>query len=393
MARPNAVDIMRTILFSGAVLAGAAILSAQFQLKQQFSEGLKPGEIAVRSDLAWTDTGIDLRAGDLVKIVAEGQITFPGAGKNAALMVTPKGVSRGFRDLMMVYPVNDAPRGALVGRWGDSPAARAFLIGDKFEGRVPITGHLFLGLNQTAPAAADGNFKALITHNAAAETTESFELPDFTQALIDQIPRRVEDATGTPGDRTNFAIVGTEEQVKAAFATAGWSAVDKDKGSAVVSGILATLARRSYVTLPMSVLNLFGRGQDFGYAQGDPVMVVAQRHHFRLWKAPFDLNGLTVWAGAGTHDIGFDKDQRNGGLTHKIDPDVDLEREYIGESLKATGMVVKTAYLTPSDPITTAKTAHGEEFHSDGRTLIIFLRPPTPPTPQSPPVAEPQAAR
>jgi hypothetical protein len=54
---------------------------------------------------------------------------------------------------------------------------------------------------------------------------------------------------------------------------------------------------------------------------------------------------------------------------------VDLEREYIVESLTHTGLVVKTAYLTPADPITTAKTAHGEEFHSDGRTAIIYLKP------------------
>src|SRR5258708_29559118 len=127
--------------------------------------------------------------------------------------------------------------------------------------------------------------------------------------------------------------------------------------------------------MPMSELQLFGRAQDFGYAQADPLRVVASRHHFRIWKAPFDLQGQTVWAGAGTHDIGFDRDQRNGKLTHKIDPDVDGERDYIRDSLGQTGLVAKTDYMTPSDPILTAKTAHGEEFHSDGRTLIVYLTP------------------
>jgi len=125
----------------------------------------------------------------------------------------------------------------------------------------------------------------------------------------------------------------------------------------------------------MSELWLFGRAQDFGYAQADPLRVVASRHHFRIWKAPFTHDGSTVWIGAGTHDVGFDRDQRNGKLTHRIDPEVDGEREYIGESLSQTGMVAKMDYMMPRQSVREAKTAHGEEFRSDGRTLIIYLRP------------------
>ena len=121
----------------------------------------------------------------------------------------------------------------------------------------------------------------------------------------------------------------------------------------------------------MSELQLFGRPQDFGYAQADPLRVVASRHHFRIWKAPFTFNGMEVWAGAGTHDIGFDRDQRNNGVTHKIDPATDGERDYIRDSLTQTGMVVKSEYLTPTDPVTSARTATGSGFTSDGRTVII----------------------
>jgi hypothetical protein len=129
--------------------------------------------------------------------------------------------------------------------------------------------------------------------------------------------------------------------------------------------------------MPMSELLLFGRVQDFGYAMSDPIATVATRHHFRLWRAPFTADGVTVWAGAGTHDIGFDRDQRNNSITHKIDPEVDKEREFIGKSLQLTGMIAKTEYLTPKDPVTEAKTAHGGEFRSDGRTLILYFHPQT----------------
>ncbi len=149
--------------------------------------------------------------------------------------------------------------------------------------------------------------------------------------------------------------------------------VDRTAKDALLRGILATLSKEAYVTMPMSELMLFGRAQDFGYAQADPVRVIASRHHFRIWKAPFQIGGQTVWAGAGTHDVGFDRDRRNNGVTHKIDPDTDKERDFIRDNLQQTGMVLKTAYLTPKDPVTKAKTATGAEFNSDGRTLLVYL--------------------
>ena len=75
--------------------------------------------------------------------------------------------------------------------------------------------------------------------------------------------------------------------MQAALKAAGWAVVDRTKGEAVVQGLLASLSKESYVTLPMSGFQLFGRPQDFGYAQADPLKVVQSRHHFRLWKAPF----------------------------------------------------------------------------------------------------------
>jgi hypothetical protein len=152
--------------------------------------------------------------------------------------------------------------------------------------------------------------------------------------------------------------------------------VDRTNQAAVISGLLASLSKEAYVTMPMSELRLFGRAQDFGYAQADPLRVVASRHHFRIWKAPQQLEGQTIWVGAGTHDIGFDRDQRNNGVTHRIDPNTDGERDYIRDSLLQTGQVLSTAYITPANPVKTARTATGSEFTSDGRTLLVYLSAP-----------------
>ncbi len=334
-------------------------------------------EFDIPASSNWVDTGIDLQPGDTLKFTATGQIQYAGA-RGAS---DPNGMSRGWSDLIRQLPVNEAGRGALVGRIGSSAAARAFLIGTQREARAPIAGRLFLGVNQGAIDNGSGGYHVKVDRTAApvpATPAAPVVVPPFPQAQLDSIPRRVNDAEGAPGDRTNFIIVGSQDKVQTAFKNAGWVTVDRSKKDALMRGVFATLSKEAYVTLPMSELQLFGRSQDFGYAQGDPVRVVASRHHFRIWKAPFDLQGQTVWVGAGTHDIGFDRDQRNNGITHKIDPDVDGERDYIRDSLLQTGLVVKTDYMTPADPITTARTAHGEEFHSDGRTLLVYLAPDAP---------------
>lgn len=102
--------------------------------------------------------------------------------------------------------------------------------------------------------------------------------------------------------------------------------------------------------------------------------VVATRHHFRLWKTPFTWNGEPVSVGAGTHDIGFEKDIRTGKLTHKIDPDVDTERENIGQSLDKSGKAKSITYYLPPNPVQDAKNASGGGYYSDGRLLVVFLR-------------------
>jgi len=64
-----------------------------------------------------------------------------------------------------------------------------------------------------------------------------------------------------------------------------------------------------------------------------------------------------LWVGDATHDIGFERDQRNNGVTHKIDPDIDLERDYVEKTLASTGLVTEISHFLPGNPMKEAKTA------------------------------------
>lgn len=51
------------------------------------------------------------------------------------------------------------------------------------------------------------------------------------------------DEADNPGDMVNYALVGTQEQVLAAFKAAGWVAVDKSVQNAVLHGLMSTLGQ------------------------------------------------------------------------------------------------------------------------------------------------------
>jgi hypothetical protein len=110
------------------------------------------------------------------------------------------------------------------------------------------------------------------------------------------------------------------------------------------------------------------------FARADPLLVAAERHHLRVWLTDKTVGGKPLWVGSSTHDIGFEKDQRNGGVTHKIDPEIDKERDFLLDSFDAAGVFSSAAYVTPENPLTTARTATGGSFFSDGRIVVMALR-------------------
>jgi hypothetical protein len=191
---------------------------------------------------------------------------------------------------------------------------------------------------------------------------------------LDSLPRRVNDQLNNLGDMVNFVVVGSQQDVQSALTAADWHVADTNNTTAVLSAVMQTYDSKDYLAMPMSTLFLFGRKQDYGYEMAEPIAMVASRHHFRIWKAPFTWNGQEVWCGAGTHDIGFAKDKRNNNVTHKIDPAVDGERDNIGASLQKSNKVKTFSYYLPPNPVQEAKNATGDGYYSDGRLLVILLQ-------------------
>lgn len=332
-------------------------------------------EIQLAGDQLWSDTGIEVLPGEHIVVTASGKLSYADAKEDN----TADGVPRGFKDLLRILPFTGAGRGALLGRVGDAAVAQPFLLGVHRDVIVPVGGKLSIGINQTADDTGDGTYTVHIEiftpdpHAAYRVARQVNSIPGVDADLFSKIPRRIADKQGDPGDMVNFLIIGSELEMQKVFTSAGWVKVDTDVRDTILHGILESISKESYLTMPMSPLYLFGRSQDYGWAHAEPIKVVASRNHLRIWKAPFDVQGQTLWVGAATHDTGFEKDNRNNGLTHKIDPDIDLERDYVEKTLIATGLVSETAHILPSDALKEAHTATGGSFHSDGRVLVLKL--------------------
>jgi hypothetical protein len=291
---------------------------------------------------------------------------------------SPDGLTRGWSDLIRSLPVNNAGNCTLIGRIGEADTSVPFAIGAKKQLDVRLGGRLYLGVNQTSADASDGQFDVSVSIVPITSTT-IFTAPTkastFDKSIFEKLPRRVVDLQGNQGDAVNFLIIGPKEQLEAAFSNAGWVIADRSISDAVLNATMKSTSKQVYLEMPMSQLYMFDRKQDYGYAHTEPVQVVASRHHLRIWKSPYEVDGLPLWVGACTHDIGFERDQRNNGVTHKIDPEIDKERDYLAGTLNASGLVSESTYVTPPEPITEAHTATGGTFRSDGRILVLRLSP------------------
>jgi hypothetical protein len=393
-------------------------------------------ELSISSTQAWTDTGLDLHPGDVLEIMSSPPDSTSAPGPGSELNSAASSCrSTATADSSVNLQLPSAPLGALVGKL-HRQGAEPFLVDDRKQIKIEEQGHLFLAVNVGEPATCQQTVATKVkltsaavgqttappkdiksklaaaaqtwiagqfgTPNAPAESSTEpgpsaaatgsaanarASVPNVSRPLnvstapldpklrdaIDHLPRRVNDQLKNLGDMVNFVIVGSQQDVQDALEAAHWFEADSSNAGAVTKAILMTYENKDYVQMPMSQLYLFGRVQDFGYEQAEPYSVVASRHHFRLWKAPFQIDGQQVWVGAGTHDVGFEKDQRNGQVTHKIDPAVDKERDHIATTLGKTGLVKKLSYYLPPDPVQQAKNATGGSYHSDGRILLMWI--------------------
>ncbi len=178
---------------------------------------------------------------------------------------------------------------------------------------------------------------------------------------------------GKAGDPINFQLQGTDGQIGAAFALAGW--VRADEIDFITSARISadSLLGRAYSTAPVSNLYLYGRKEDLAFER--PGHNVRQRDHIRLWNTGTNesTDGRPVWIGSATRDVKVELSKTNHLPTHGIAPDLDAERALVVSELAQTGYVVKDTIRPGFGKETHGFNGGGDPYFTDGQVVVLTL--------------------
>ena len=193
---------------------------------------------------------------------------------------------------------------------------------------------------------------------------------------------------GLPGDPVNIALAGTLDQLRSAFATAGWVEADRLTLASSWKMARAFVLNQPYPTAPFSTLYLFGRGQDIGFQKAIDNSP-RKRHHVRFWAqnlaaAQSGANTLefwlntdrpneddhVLWVGAGTRDTGFSLTRLTFQITHATASDTDLERSFIVEELTRCGAISGATLYKEGEQLRSGRVNH---YVTDGEVAIAEI--------------------
>ena len=183
-------------------------------------------------------------------------------------------------------------------------------------------------------------------------------------------PRHTTTAQGRQGDAINVAFIGTEEELHRMFAAAGWYAADPITLETSVRIAADVVVHKPYAHAPVSDLYVWDRKQDAAFEQpvGDSPK---QRHHVRFWcSREVDRQGEPLWLGAATYDERVELSKTTGGITHKIGPEIDRERNKLVNDTARAGVLDGYYWVDPFHRVREGRNGGGDPYVTDGRLAV-----------------------
>jgi hypothetical protein len=175
-----------------------------------------------------------------------------------------------------------------------------------------------------------------------------------------------------PSDVTNLMLLGTREQIEAAFKEAGWTPAAALNRRTGLETVRAIAENRGYKESPVSLLVLDGQAPELVFQKQNNTF--AKRHHLRIWRRPDQFLGKTVWVSSATHDTGITFSAENRTFIHTIDSNIDLERAKVTNDLQFTGLVISSVLVERPAVPKNGSNATGDKLLTDGKMAVLFFR-------------------
>jgi hypothetical protein len=196
------------------------------------------------------------------------------------------------------------------------------------------------------------------------------------QKTIDSLPRNCVNLVGQPMDPINLIFVGTESGIRHAFERCGWDGVHPSTPIHLTLGFLSSIFNRSYRKGPFMPLFISVGLQDLAFQKHTRKNKFAERHHVRIWRTRHALkDGRRIWVGAATHEVGMKAVLTPPFVVHKMNPDLDYERDYIAAALIECGHLLADEHqLNPDiNKNTPRRNPHGDAYFTDGKAKVVEI--------------------
>lgn len=182
---------------------------------------------------------------------------------------------------------------------------------------------------------------------------------------------------GLLADPVNLAFVGTRSQIIDSMKQAGWVRADELNLRTSIKMIKNSVLRRSYKTAPVSSLFLFSRKQDLAFQQ-EVGGTTSKRHHVRFWKCPNDWylpgGARADWLAAASFDRRVGLSTFTLQITHKIEAEIDQERDYVISTLKESGAPISVRVANNFSNAYHDRNGGGDRIRTDGALPFVTFK-------------------
>ncbi len=225
------------------------------------------------------------------------------------------------------------------------------------------------GSDYILPAIAIWVFTAYIVLPRIHRLLTKLYIPDYYIG-------RTRTGDGLYGDPVNIAFYGSKKEIINSMKQADWHQAAELSFASSVKMTVSTLIKKSYPDAPVSSLYLFGRKQDMAFQQelnNNP----HSRHHVRFWKVPdgWRLPGGhdADWLAAASFDTNVGLSWFTFQITHKIDENIDEERDHIIDTLKVAEQVASVELVENFTTAYHSRNGGGDMVKTDGTMPFIKL--------------------
>jgi LssY C-terminus len=195
---------------------------------------------------------------------------------------------------------------------------------------------------------------------------------DALNGIITSLPERTSTVSGQDADIVNVVLIGNPDQMKAAFAAAGWRKVAHTSTRSVLKEFHAFLAFKNYAEAPVSRQFLWGTTPAVTWERG--LDSYAKREHLRVWRYPGPPAEGIVWVGAFTRETGAALSLLHHEFIHHIDPDLDAGREMMIRDLTLAGCLNAVRIVSQPGRARFTLNATGDWMHTDGSIAVVQLQ-------------------